>query len=160
VEKVCDVCGGSMAHRTSRALRCSVECNNKAGLANRTAKRMAARAGRSCKRCGDAIPTDLRVATDFCSQQCRRAWRHADKGRVYQRSRLYGLTPDDYAEMISQQDNRCAICGTMEWGGKSGEPHIDHDHITGEVRGLLCASCNYGLGCFKDESKRLRVDDD
>lgn len=89
--------------------------------------------------------------------KCRRAFRHTNKGRALMRAYLYGMTPDDYDELISQQDHRCAVCGTMEWGGKTGEPHVDHDHKTGQVRGLLCASCNYGLGCFKDEVKRLRA---
>lgn len=156
MDSVCVHCGGSMAHRTSRAVTCSAECNNAVQRAKRTVRRMAARAGRSCKRCGAAIPEDLRIATEFCSQTCRRAWRHADKGRAYHRQRLYGMTPDDYAEMISQQDHGCAICETTDWGGKTGEPHIDHDHVTGGIRGLLCASCNYGLGCFKDDAVRLR----
>ncbi len=146
-----------MAHRTEKAMYCSQDCNNAAAVARRTEQRRAARAGRSCKNCGGEISIELRNNTEFCSEKCKRALRYEAKGRMENRKHLYGMTADDYAELISQQDQRCAICGTMEWGGKTGEPHVDHDHKTNAVRGLLCAGCNYGLGCFKDDAKQLRA---
>ncbi len=58
----------------------------------------------------------------------------------------YGLTIADVVEMQKQQGNKCAICGC-----KFNKPHhIDHDHNTGAVRGLLCGECNLGLGKFRD----------
>lgn len=53
--------------------------------------------------------------------------------------------------MLSRQDDRCAICRTEIPGGRHGIFNIDHNHQTGEVRGLLCSKCNVGLGCFKDD---------
>ena len=66
--------------------------------------------------------------------------------------------------MLKAQDHRCVICTqqfTLEAYGhgngykKKGKPHIDHDHVTGKIRGLLCDSCNKGLGFFKDDLARL-----
>jgi Recombination endonuclease VII len=53
--------------------------------------------------------------------------------------------------MIHKQQSRCAICGT-----RLVSPHIDHDHATGTVRGILCPPCNHGLGHFRDSVINLR----
>lgn len=73
------------------------------------------------------------------------------------RQYLYGLTPERYVEMLEEQGGVCAICGTDEWPGKDNRPHVDHDHSTGRVRGILCSHCNHGLGKFRDDPKRLRA---
>jgi hypothetical protein len=67
----------------------------------------------------------------------------------------YGLTEDTYNSMLKQQHGKCAICGTTEPGGYGNRLHIDHNHETGEVRGLLCNSCNNGLGRFKHKPNIL-----
>jgi hypothetical protein len=59
--------------------------------------------------------------------------------------------------MLAAQDERCAICRSPDWPGKDSRPHVDHDHETGRVRGLLCGLCNNGLGQFKDDPARLRA---
>jgi len=69
---------------------------------------------------------------------------------------LYGLTPEQYAALLKQQDNRCAICRTETPGGKGGW-HVDHDHATDRVRGLLCNACNLMLGHAQDDPARLRA---
>jgi hypothetical protein len=56
-----------------------------------------------------------------------------------------------YKTLYEQQQGRCAICG--EWYEKL---FIDHDHKTGEVRQLLCPTCNFGLGSFKDNENILQ----
>ena len=60
---------------------------------------------------------------------------------------LYGLLSGDYDEMLVAQGGVCAICRRPP----SDNPlDVDHDHTTGEVRGLLCHRCNVGLGYFGD----------
>jgi hypothetical protein len=60
----------------------------------------------------------------------------------------HGITADEYHEMLTEQDGRCAICRLHPVS--VGPLCIDHDHDSREVRGLLCLSCNTGLGDFKD----------
>lgn len=56
--------------------------------------------------------------------------------------------------MLVEQGNQCAICGKDFHQRKV--PHVDHDHATGVVRGLLCRACNIGLGKFEDNVEALR----
>lgn len=70
----------------------------------------------------------------------------------------YGLTVADYRAMFAAQDGNCAICGEAETAQREGRRQslsVDHDHETGEVRGLLCLRCNTGLGLFLDDPLRL-----
>lgn len=75
----------------------------------------------------------------------------------------YGLTVEQYDAMLLSQGNVCAICGTDNPCGegnltakRSFAFAVDHCHISGNVRGILCNSCNRGLGFLKDSSDILR----
>jgi DNA-directed RNA polymerase subunit RPC12/RpoP len=82
-----------------------------------------------------------------------RVWQAANKEkvRVWHRAEKYGLTADAFDAMRAAQQNKCAICG-KEF---DREPHVDHDHITGKVRGLLCRKCNSMLGMAGDSRATL-----
>ena len=69
----------------------------------------------------------------------------------------YGITIEDYFNLLNFQNNCCAICKSSEPRGRGSKKmfHVDHDHKTGEVRGLLCQQCNVALGSFNDDAKRL-----
>lgn len=69
--------------------------------------------------------------------------------------RTYGLALADYDAMLVAQNNLCAICRVDKPGGNSTHWHVDHNHVTGQVRGLLCGRCNLGLGYFRDDTGRL-----
>jgi hypothetical protein len=66
----------------------------------------------------------------------------------------YGLTIADYNKMLGLQNGKCAICCISESKGRGGF-HVDHCHTTNKVRGLLCHSCNTGLGHFRDDIEIL-----
>lgn len=70
--------------------------------------------------------------------------------------RTLGVTPEQYNAMLAAQHGACAICGATEPGGKRARFSIDHCHTTGKIRGLLCTTCNAGLGYFKDDTSRLQ----
>jgi hypothetical protein len=63
--------------------------------------------------------------------------------------RTYGLTLEDFDAMLAAQGGGCAICG------KPNVDHIDHDHRSGRVRGILCFGCNVAIGQMDDDPDRL-----
>jgi hypothetical protein len=66
----------------------------------------------------------------------------------------YGLSVEEVQSMYESQHGRCAICFTEIMGRNR---HIDHDHLTGKVRGILCQKCNMGLGSFDDNQIKLQA---
>ena len=84
------------------------------------------------------------------------AKRKVAQWRIHIRNTL-GVTPEMYDAMYVSQAGKCAICATTEPGGKRERFCIDHCHTTGTIRGLLCVSCNSGLGYFKDDVDRLNA---
>jgi hypothetical protein len=95
-----------------------------------------------------------------------RGWRdaNAEHRRDYHeaynaayRFEKYGITIYDFIEMLVAQEGKCDICEvTLQVSKGSGATaHIDHNHVTGEVRGLLCMLCNQGLGLFRDNPELL-----
>lgn len=76
--------------------------------------------------------------------------------------RKYGITDEQYRDMLAAQGGGCAICGKIKdtRHGRIGiirRLQIDHDHETGRIRGILCTNCNNGLGRAKDNPERLRA---
>lgn len=69
--------------------------------------------------------------------------------RDYELRLRYGISHDDYLDMEQRQNGVCAICKQPPTQGRY--LHVDHDHSTGRVRGLLCPECNAGLGRFGDD---------
>ena len=61
------------------------------------------------------------------------------------------MSMDDYARLLEDQGGVCAICRSSDTRSKGRRFHIDHDHETGEVRGLLCGPCNTGIGGLNDD---------
>lgn len=79
-----------------------------------------------------------------------------DKVRNTQRSwqirNRYGLSREEYENLLKQQNNKCAICKKPF----KSTPHIDHDHDTNRIRGLLCYRCNTAIGSFKENIMTLK----
>ena len=86
-----------------------------------------------------------------CHSEYNKAYKARKKAELkeYRIRVKYGLTLDEYQEMVETTPH-CPICG-------SEEPLvIDHDHSTGEVRGLICQPCNKGLGFFRDNIESMQ----
>jgi len=76
-------------------------------------------------------------------------WRteHPGKARAYHIKSFYNLTIKDYDKLLAFQNGRCAVCYSLPNGRRLS---VDHDHATGEIRGLLCQNCNFMLGFAND----------
>lgn len=87
-----------------------------------------------------------------------RDWRAAnpEKYREQHIRRAYGLTLAAYNVLLIKQKARCAICKIDKPGGKVSW-HVDHCHVTKQVRGLLCRRCNIGLGVVADNIQLLKA---
>ena len=122
-----------------------------------------------CSTCGETKDINLfsrkKASKDGHSTKCKschnkymkEVWyinnkeRHIKSQREYKRnnnvkvkSRIYGIEEGLLKEAITNAKGKCAICG------KNSKLVIDHNHKNGKFRGLLCSSCNSGLGYFKD----------
>lgn len=79
--------------------------------------------------------------------------KHSPNGTYYGK---YGITYEDYLELLEEQHEKCAICGKKGNECKRyNKLSVDHDHETGVIRGLICHDCNVGLGCFNDDPELL-----
>jgi len=88
----------------------------------------------------------------------RRYWktsnaRQTDNARYSTLFKKYGLTKALFERLLTSQNYKCAICGVAI--ADDHTCHVDHDHQTGKVRGLLCSRCNTGIGQFKDDPDLL-----
>lgn len=90
----------------------------------------------------------------------RRLWRanHPEKRRaqynrqnVNRKLRDRKITHSEFLDLQKRHEGSCAICGGTSVNGL----HLDHNHVTNKVRGLLCCNCNLGLGNFRDDPKLL-----
>jgi len=77
---------------------------------------------------------------------------NSDRTHGYQTMRKYGLGVAEYRDMLAAQDGRCAICLRSDTGVRLC---VDHSHVTGRVRGLLCRKCNTGIGMLDDSQDNL-----
>jgi len=129
---------------------------------------------KKCTRCSTVKPlkdfySDSR-RKDGATSWCRDCWREYDAGRrekLGPRGRkdrklkyMYGISYTEYSAMLKAQNGVCDICKGKETitNNKSGKLQklcVDHDHVTGKVRALLCTACNKGLGLLLDDPVRV-----
>jgi hypothetical protein len=106
---------------------------------------------KACRTC-DKIFTPTAPSQKYCSVGCR--------GKTAYYERVYGITESEYRNMLKEQHNLCAICGSEGFLiGNNGHTEllaVDHDHETEKVRGLLCHNCNRALGLFQDRIDNLK----
>jgi hypothetical protein len=87
-------------------------------------------------------------------------WRANNKEHVkqhtmnYNLQKLYGITSEQYNQLLLKQNGCCAICNKPSTDYKR-RLHVDHDHTTKKIRGLLCVRCNYGVGYFNEDTSLL-----
>jgi hypothetical protein len=144
---------------------CSRDCQRLAKRQRSVARQREARGhDKPCRHCGIVFaprPCNQN-RSKFCSSLCRQ--RHsATTGRTkdsYLRI-TFNMTLDEWNAIFDSQGRTCACCKATHPGHRTRTPsqqgawHTDHDHKTGAIRGILCHSCNTGLGRFQDSEERL-----
>jgi len=77
------------------------------------------------------------------------------KASYDQKFNLYGLTKEQFLDLAEKQGYCCAVCNASS----KDAPYrlsVDHSHVTNEIRGLLCTSCNFALGVIADDIDALQ----
>jgi hypothetical protein len=124
---------------------------------------------KTCSKCKQQKPPEAfgktKKAKDGLRWECKECRKaelrreritHPDKQKGYN-LRRYGLTLEAFRALLAKQEGKCAICRVLLWLGKGkGCAHVDHDHMTKKVRGILCSDCNCGIG-YLDTAEKLRL---
>lgn len=92
-----------------------------------------------------------RIATE--NWRLRNPETAALRARDKEYKKKYGITLEQYNEMLAQQNNTCAICQEPCTTGMNLA--VDHDHTTGKVRALLCKNCNTAIGLLGEDTNRM-----
>lgn len=98
-----------------------------------------------CKRGHTRTPENLakrtcRLCIALSNKRYNGSQKRKDYLRNYELKAKYGLTVDDWNDLLQKQNGGCAICGNTDSGKR--RLSVDHNHTTGQVRGLLCQTCN------------------
>lgn len=115
-----------------------------------------------CKECNKEYKRQLRLRIPSSREAAilrSKRWREENPDRASSAIReatlkkKYGITQKQYNDMLLSQDNKCHICGVEPTKQRL---HVDHNHLTGKVRALLCQSCNTSIGKMKESPSLLR----
>jgi hypothetical protein len=132
---------------TERKRRFCPDCRLNRAAVHRHKDMMRERVRRQDPQVREAQRQAARVYRAKNPEKVRATNRRLYKERYY--TYLYGFTREFILAKIAEQDGRCAICGVAT------HLHVDHDHESGEFRGMLCGKCNRGIGMFADSPERL-----
>ena len=103
-----------------------------------------------CLGCGENLPASTFGPPSSGAGRCRS--KCLDCRNVQKKCSEYGLTRDEYLSLQAKCGNKCSICGSKP---KRNHLCVDHCHETGKVRGLLCHTCNSGIGLLGDNANGL-----
>lgn len=128
---------------------------------------------RRCSKCKVTIPEHRKdTYCGECRREYNRAWERknkekrkenrqtpkaAKKSRKKHRLKKYGISLEEWNLMRENQGYKCYICKTHESECQQNTLCVDHCHDSGNVRGLLCHSCNRGIGLLRDDISLLET---
>lgn len=109
-----------------------------------------------CKICHNTrVKKYLLKNKERIDKQRRNRW-NPIKEKDRRLKRLYNISLNEYNQMLQAQNEKCAICKT-HYSQLHKKLNVDHDHISGKIRSLLCSDCNLGIGHLKDSIPRLKA---
>lgn len=131
-------------------------------------KRFIGRENKYCPGCKETLPaerfgkncTTYDLLTGYCSV-CHNAKGKENRiknwgsSRHYHLMRRYGISAEEVEGLLRKQGGVCSICQEVPSQVLKIPWHVDHDHVTGKVRGILCHSCNTGIGNLNDDPEIL-----
>lgn len=90
-------------------------------------------------------------------RQASKSWKERNPEKVLNKryKERYGITYEEYRAMLLNQNRLCFLCGTHELESRNQKLCVDHCHVSGKIRKLLCHNCNCALGLLKDDVKIL-----
>lgn len=151
VDRTCPVCGKNVEPQARRRGPTKVYCSKRCTDTAYDRRRKGCEPRAICQKCRVQPASDGKRTCAPCQARRSIAWRLKTK---------YGTTIEWYDETMLRQGGRCAICRAkldelLGNGLHKFIPRIDHDHVTGTPRGLLCHSCNVAIGLLGDDPERI-----
>lgn len=152
-ERICPACEQPFVPsvRGRPQLWCSVRCGSR--IRTRAYRELHGPESitRDCRYCGEAFSSpDGRQF--YCSDECTLTAKS-----LREAYRRYGITMAEYRALWLSQKGACAICQQPERTARNRLLTIDHDHVTGQVRGLLCSQCNRAIGLLDDSPEVIEA---
>lgn len=152
--RACEGCGAEFMPYRNSARFCGRACASREWQ-RQNGNHEVAPLERPCGWCDQQFRNpDSRV--DYCGNECARLARNARN-----RAPGFGLSVSEYKALLAAQSGRCLVCRRTEKTerstGRKQALAIDHDHVTGQVRGLLCCKCNRAIGLLCDDPQIIRA---
>ena len=184
--KLCKFCNKSFTSVENARLYCSKRCKLEYVKRRNSIRWRLRHPLRTCKACGQVLSSNaktyccvectpafigrLEYAKDYHqkhkkerAKKAKEKWGTSKYKQCAKNSALkrkYGITLIEYHKMLEEQKGVCKICGKPStakdrYGGVK-KLHVDHNHKTGEIRGLLCVKCNQAIGLFGESKEVLQ----
>jgi hypothetical protein len=151
-EKMCTTCSVKFKFDYGGQKYCSNTCKMEATTKSKEARLRKEKEERAklgpklkrceCRQCGKVFFSERKLL--LCSDECRKV-----RERSSYKKRLYGISDSQYDKMLVEQEAKCLICRQIK------RLVIDHCHVNGHARGLLCSNCNSGIGLLGDNVTNL-----
>jgi recombination endonuclease VII len=149
--RTCPSCEGSFVPSSNHQRWCGRTCYNRERQRRYLVLNGPSSVTRSCRYCSVSYSSpDGRQ--HYCSAECTRTAKS-----LREAFRRYGITMQEYRAVWVRQGGVCAICKQPERTERNHLLTIDHDHVMGHVRGLLCSQCNRAIGLLQDDPKVIEA---
>jgi len=150
-KRICKVCGKEFIIKHPPQECCSIKCS---ALAH---KKWMKEYSKIYNQSNKAKRSRKKYKQSPEGKKAIKRYNQSPKGREMQRKwylkHKYGITLEQKNKIYEKQNGKCLICKIKMLN--KNDIHIDHNHKTGKIRGLLCGNCNRGIGLFKENPKIL-----